>query len=397
MLDKYDPAAIESMWYERWEAAGLFHAVPDRSKPPFVIAMPPPNITGRAHMGHGSTYTPMDILTRFHKMRGFNAVWLPGQDHAAIATQNVLEKSLAKEGRTRFDVGREKFVELFWEWRERYGDMLYKQFRALGFGPDWQRDRFTMDEGLSKAVIHVFVTLHRQGLIYRGTRLVNWCPRCSSTLSDSEVEREDRPGLLYHVRYRGADGSDGIVVATTRPETIFADVAVAVSPEDERYRSLVGTMVLRPLLPGQIPVIADAAVERDFGTGALKITPAHDQTDFEIGTRHGLPSPSVIGFDGRLTGEVEAEFAGMDRFEARALAVRRLRDRGAFVDEQPHTVSVGLCYRCDTPVEPLLSLQWFVKMESLAKPALDASRTGRVRSSSKATYCLADQLIARRW
>jgi valyl-tRNA synthetase len=379
MLDKYDPSAIESPWYQRWEAAGLFHAEPDPSKPPFVIAMPPPNITGRAHMGQGSTYTPMDTLTRFHKMLGDNAVWLPGQDHAAIATQNVLEKKLASEGLTRFDVGREKFVELFWEWREQYGGILYQQFRALGFGPDWQRDRFTMDEGLSRAVIAVFVALYEEGLVYRGTRLINWCPRCTSTLSDSEVEREDRPGTLYHVRYKSLDGGEGVVIATTRPETIFADVAVAVHPDDKRYQHLIGTMVQRPLAPAPIPVIADDAVEREFGTGALKITPAHDQTDFEIGERHGLPSPTVIGFDGRLTGDVEPEFAGMDRFDARTLAVRRLRERGVLVDEQPHVVNVGLCYRCGTIIEPLLSLQWFVKMKPLAAPALESSRSGRLR------------------
>src|SRR5579863_5124186 len=357
MLDKYDPGAIEASWYARWEAEGAFHVVPDKSKKPFVIAMPPPNITGRAHMGHGSTYTPMDILTRWNKMRGRNSVWLPGQDHAAIATQNVVEKDLAKEGRSRFDLGRDAFIARVWEWRKQYGDILYQQFRALGFGPDWQRDRFTMDEGLSKAVVKVFVDLHREGLIYRGTRLINWCPRCGSTLSDSEVEREDQQGSLYHVRYRGVDGTSDVVIATTRPETIFADVAVAVHPEDERYQTLIGRHVMRPLSPASIPVIADESVERAFGTGVLKITPAHDFTDAEIGQRHGLPQPSVIGFDAKLTGDVEPEFAGKDRFEARTLAVQRLRERGALVDEQPHAISVGICYRCETPIEPLLSLQ----------------------------------------
>ncbi|HLJ83414.1 MAG TPA: valine--tRNA ligase [Candidatus Eremiobacteraceae bacterium] len=379
MLEKYDPQAIESAWYRRWEEAGLFHVEPDTSKPPFVIAMPPPNVTGRAHMGHGSTYTPMDILTRYHTMRGYNAVWLPGQDHAAIATQNVLERELAKQGMTRFDLGRERFVEYFWRWRVEYGNILYQQFRALGFGPDWQRDRFTLDEGLSRAVVRVFISLYEEGLIYRGTRLVNWCPRCGSTLSDSEVEHEDRPGTLYRVRYAGADGGDGIVIATTRPETIFADVAVAVHPDDDRYKHLIGTTVTRPLSPGPIPVIADPAVEPGFGTGALKITPAHDQTDYEIGERHRLGSPSVIGTDGRLAGPVEPEFAGMDRFEARELAVERLRERGVLVGLDPHETSVGLCYRCDTPIEPLLSLQWFLRMQSLAAAALEASRSGRVR------------------
>jgi len=379
MLERYDPAAIEPQWYARWEAANAFHAEPDRTKPPFVIAMPPPNITGRAHMGHGSTYTPMDLLTRYHRMRGFNAVWLPGQDHAAIATQNVIEKELAKEGLTRHDIGREKFLERARAWRALYGDIIYRQFRALGFGPDWSRDRYTMDEGLSRAVIKVFVELYREGLVYRGTRLVNWCPRCASTLSDSEVEREDRAGTLYYLRYASPDGASGINVATTRPETIFADAAVAVHPQDERYACFIGTSVVRPLAPKPIPVIADDGVEKAFGTGALKITPGHDFIDAGIGERHHLPAISVIDCSARMTDEVEEEFRGLDRFRARDLAVQRLRERGSLVKAEPHVVSVGLCYRCDTVVEPLLSLQWFVKMRGLAEPALAATRDGRIR------------------
>jgi valyl-tRNA synthetase len=379
MLDKYDPAAIERSWYERWEAARAFHAEPDVSKKPFVIAMPPPNVTGRAHMGHGSTYLPMDILTRWNRMRGRNAVWLPGQDHAAIATQAVVERELVREGTSRKELGREKFLERVWQWREKYGNILYQQFRALGFGPDWDRDRFTMDEGLSRAVIRVFVELFREGLIYRGTRLVNWCPQCGSTLSDSEVERETSQGTIYRVRYRGVDGADDVIVATTRPETIFADVAVAVHPDDDRYRSLIGKRVMRPLSPAPIPVIADAAVDREFGTGALKITPGHDFTDNEIGVRHGLDQPSVIGFDAKLTGGVEPEFAGRDRFDARSLAVKRLRERGLLVDEQPHEMSIGVCYRCETPIEPLPSLQWFVKVKPLAEDALRASADGHLK------------------
>lgn len=380
MLDRYDPAAIERSWYARWESAGLFHAEPDPSIKPFVIAMPPPNITGRAHMGHGSTFTPMDILTRLHRMRGENAVWLPGQDHAAIATQNVIERELAKEGATRQALGRERFLERAREWRKLYGGIIYDQFRALGFGPDWQRDRYTMDEGLSRAVTKAFVDLYREGLIYRGTRLINWCSVCGTTLSDSEVEHEEQPGTLYHVRYATADNpAVGIVVATTRPETIFADVAVAVHPDDERYRSFIGTRVIRPLSPEAIPVIADRAVSREFGTGALKITPGHDFTDAEIGERHRLPVKAVIGFDAKMTGDVEEEFRGLDRFEAREVAIKILRDRRALVKEEPHRVSVGLCYRSDTVVEPLPSLQWFVKTQPLAQPALEASRTGKIR------------------
>lgn len=379
IADKYDPAALEARWYAIWEAEGVFHAEPDPAKPPFVIPMPPPNITGRAHMGHGSTYTVMDVLTRYHRMRGYNAVWLPGQDHAAIATQNVIEKELAREGLTRYDLGPEKFRERAERWRETYGHIIYEQFRALGFGPDWQRDRYTMDAGLSRAVTKVFIDLYRKGLIYRGLRLVNWCPHCQSTLSDSEVEREDAQGVLYFIRYKGEDGSDGIVVATTRPETIFADAAVAVHPDDARYAGLVGKNVMRPLSPARIPVIADAAVETDFGTGALKITPGHDQTDAEIGERHQLPAVSVIGFDAKMTDAVEPQFVGLDRFAARELAVTTLRERGLLVREEPHIIAVGTCYRCDTVVEPLLSLQWFVKMKTLAEPALNASHNGDVR------------------
>jgi valyl-tRNA synthetase len=379
MLEKYDPDAIEQGWYRRWEAAGLFHVEPDPKAEPFVIPMPPPNITGRAHMGHGSTYTAMDILVRAARMRGKNAVWLPGQDHAAIATQNVVEKDLAREGKTRHDLGRERFIERVWRWRAEYGDLIYRQFRVLGFGPDWQRDRFTMDEGLSRAVVKVFVALHREGLIYRGTRLVNWCPRCGSTLSDSEVEREEVRGTLYRVRYRGVDGADDVVIATTRPETIFADVAVAVHPSDARYRDLIGKRVMRPLLAAPIPVIADESVDPAFGTGALKITPGHDFTDYEIGQRHHLPEISVIGLDAKLMGAVEPEFVGLDRFAARDRAVEVLRSRGLLEGEEPHALSIGVCYRCETPVEPLLSLQWFVSMKPLAEPALRLAREGRPR------------------
>jgi valyl-tRNA synthetase len=379
LAEKYDPKAIEAQWYARWESEGAFHAEPDPSKPPFVIAMPPPNITGRAHMGHGSTYTPMDILTRMHRMRGENAVWLPGQDHAAIATQNVIEKELAREGLTRHDLGLEKFRERAAAWREKYGHIIYEQFRALGFGPDWQRDRYTMDAGLSRAVVKVFIDLYREGLIYRGLRLVNWCPHCQSTLSDSEVEREEVDATLYFVRYRDEQGGPGIVVATTRPETIFADEAVAVNPADTRYAQLIGTRVVRPLSPAAIAVIADVAVESDFGTGALKITPGHDQADSEIGERHGLAATSVIGFDANMTDEVEPQFRGLDRFKARELAVSTLHERGALEKEEPHRLAQGTCYRCDTIVEPLLSLQWFVKMKTLAAPALEASRSGRLR------------------
>jgi|SRR5579872_2033060 len=410
----YDPKDVERRWYRRWEESGVFHEEPDPSRPPFVIAMPPPNITGRAHLGHGSTYTTMDVLTRFHRMLGDNAVWIPGLDHAAIATQAVLDRELAKEGKTRHDLGREKFLERARAWKEEYGGVIDQQFRLLGFGPDWARERYTMDPELSAAVIKVFVDLYREGLIYRGTRLINWCPTCASTLSDAEVEHEERDGHLWHIRYPFAEDAEpgspassrageesssddsasggtshqlgspassraGVEVATTRPETMLGDTAIAVHPEDERYRGLVGKHVVLPLQNRRIPIIADAAVEREFGTGAVKVTPAHDPTDYEIGVRHSLPMPSVLGFDAKMTSEAGKAYEGLDRYEARKRVVAELEAQGFLVKTEPHHHSVATCSRCGTVIEPLLSLQWFVKMEPLAKPALEAYRDGRLR------------------
>jgi valyl-tRNA synthetase len=375
----YDPKAVEQRLYARWEASGVFHAVPDPARPPFIISMPPPNITGRAHLGHGSTFTPMDILTRYHRMLGENADWLPGQDHAAIATEAVVVRELAREGLTREGLGREAFLERVWQWRREYGDLIYRSFRELGFGPDWERDRFTMDEGLSRAVYRVFVALYNEGLIYRGTRLVNWDPKAQSTLSDAEVEYEDADSMLWHIRYASEDGSRSVVVATTRPETMLGDTAVAVHPDDERYRDLVGTQLVLPLVGRTIPVVADAAVERDFGTGAVKVTPAHDFLDYEIGQRHGLPMPTVIGFDGKMTGEIPERYLGMDRFEARKAVARDLEAAGALVKQEPYRNKVAVSSRSGAVIEPLLSLQWFCRMETLAKPALEAYRDGRLR------------------
>ncbi len=375
----YDPAAVEGPRYAAWLEAGVFHEDPDPARPPFIISMPPPNITGRAHLGHGSTYTIMDVLTRYHRMLGENSDWLPGQDHAAIATEAVLVREMAKEGLTREAVGRASFLERAWNWRERYGDEIYESFRRLGFGPDWERDRFTMDPGLSAAVVRVFVELYREGLIYRGTRLVNWDPVSQSTLSDAEVEDDVRDGSLWQIRYAADDDSFTLEVATTRPETLFGDTAVAVHPADERYAHLIGKRVRVPLANRAIPVIADESVEREFGTGAVKVTPAHDPADNAIGERHGLPMPTVIGFDAKMTGDVPAAYLGLDRFEARAAVVRDLEALGALVSTTPRRHAVPVSSRSGAVVEPLLSLQWFCKMESLAAPALAAYRAGRIR------------------
>jgi len=375
---RYDPQEVEPRLYAAWEAAGVFAETPDPARPPYVISMPPPNITGRAHLGHGSTYTPMDVLVRYKRMLGENAVWLPGQDHAAIATEAVIVRELAREGKTRAGLGREAFLAHAWQWRAEYGGAIDAQFRRLGFGPDWSRARFTLDAGLSAAVARVFVELHRQGLIYRGTRLVNWDPVAQSTLSDAEVDDVEREGSLWHVRYAGEDGTFAIEVATTRPETILGDTGVAVHPEDERYRHLVGRRVVLPLSGRAVPIVADDAVERDFGTGAVKVTPAHDATDYEIGARCGLPAITVIGFDGAMTAEAGA-YAGLDRVEARAAVVRDLDAAGALVRVEPHALRVPTSSRSGAVVEPLLSLQWFCRMESLAAPALAAYEQGRIR------------------
>ncbi|MDQ2907826.1 MAG: valine--tRNA ligase [Candidatus Eremiobacteraeota bacterium] len=375
----YEPAAVEKRRYAEWLEAGVFHEEPDPARPPFIISMPPPNITGRAHLGHASTYCAMDVLTRYHRMLGDNADWLPGQDHAAIATEAVLVRELAAEGRSREGVGREAFLARAWAWREKYGSELYEAFRALGFGPDWGRDRFTLDPGLSAAVAKVFVALYREGLIYRGTRIVNWDPVSRSTLSDAEVEDVERDGTLWYIRYAAPDGSFAVDIATTRPETMLADTALAVHPDDDRYRAFVGKTVIVPLANREIPIVADAAVERDFGTGAVKVTPAHDPLDNAIGERHGLAMPSVIGFDGTMTEVAPPAYVGLDRFEARRAVVRDLEASGALVRSEPRKHTVPVSSRSGAVVEPLLSLQWFCKMESLATPALEAFHTGRIR------------------
>ncbi len=382
----YDPKAVEPELYERWQRAGYFHEDPDPARPPFVICMPPPNVTARAHLGHGSTYTPMDILTRYHRMLGDNADWLPGTDHAAIATEAVLVRQLAAEGKSRESVGRQKYLEIAWAWAQETGGTIFEQFKALGFGPDWDRSRFTMDEGLSAAVRKAFVELYRDGLIYRGKRLINWDPKAKSTISDAEVEHVERDTHLWLIRYPGAAQDNTkpfhIEVATTRPETMLGDVAIAVHPNDERYKHLIGKSVLvPPLLERSIPIVADEAVESEFGSGAVKVTPAHDPADYEIGLRHELDMPSVLDLDARVTGADVAvgKYEGLDRYAARKGIIADLRESGLLIEEKPYRHAVAVSERTGEVIEPLLSLQWFVQMKPLAQPALQAYRDGRVR------------------
>jgi valyl-tRNA synthetase len=370
---QYQPGEVEQRRYEEWVHAGYFKASATGDKPPFAIVIPPPNVTGSLHMGHALDHTIQDWLTRRRRMQGYEALWLPGMDHAGIATQNVVERQLAREGLSRHDLGREKFVERVWQWKAESGGAILGQMRRLGDSVDWDRERFTMDEGLSRAVLTIFKRLYDDGLIYRAERIINWCPRCLTALSDIEVEHTDDEGELVSIRY-----SDEIVVATTRAETMLGDTAVAVHPDDERYKHLVGTEVELPLTGRRIPVVADEHVDPAFGTGAVKVTPAHDPNDFEIGQRHDLPSLTVMDERGVIT--AHGPFQGLDRFEARPAIVAALRAQGLIVAEKrPYVHAVGHCSRCKTTVEPRLSLQWFVKTEPLAKAAGDAVRDGRVR------------------
>lgn len=375
----YDPQAVEEKWYKYWEDHGLFHDEVDKEKKPFSIVIPPPNVTGQLHMGHALDNALQDILIRFRRMQGYNTLWMPGTDHAGIATQIKVEEMLAQDGLTRHDLGREKFIEKVWEWKEQYGDRIIKQLKSLGASCDWQRERFTMDEGCSKAVREVFVSLYEKGLIYQGNRITNWCPRCNTALSDIEVEHEDKPGHLYHVRY-SVEGcpEEFLSVATTRPETILGDTAVAVNPEDVRYRHLIGKNLVLPLVGRSIPVIADEYVDQAFGTGAVKITPAHDPNDFEMGLRHKLPQIVVITNDGTMAAET-GKYAGMDRYECRKVLVSDLKEQGYLVKIDDHQHAVGHCQRCTTVVEPLVSKQWFVNMQSLAKPAIDVVNSGEIQ------------------
>ncbi len=371
----FDPAEAEARLYKRWTDAGLFHPEPDPSKKPFTIVIPPPNITGQLHMGHALNNTLQDILVRAKRMQGYAALWVPGADHASIATEAKIVERMAQEGLTKQDLGRERFLERAWAWKREYGGRIMEQLRRLGSSCDWERERFTMDEGLTKAVNEVFIRLYEKGLVYRGERIINWCPKCLTSISDAEVEFEEREGRFWHLKYPFEDGSGSVVVATTRPETMLGDTAVAVNPEDERYAGLVGKTLVLPLMDRRIPLVADAYVDKEFGTGAVKITPAHDPNDFEVGLRHDLPVIDVMTDDAHMSAAA-GKYAGLDRYEARKRVLEDLEALGLVAKVEPHRHNVGSCYRCDTTVEPRVSLQWFVRMEPLAQPAIEAVRDG---------------------
>ncbi len=375
---KYNPKEIEDKWYSFWEEGNFFHCKPDPAKKPYTIVIPPPNVTGVLHMGHALNNILQDILIRWRRMQGYNTLWMPGTDHAGIATQNVVERKLLKKGTSRHELGREKFIEEVWKWKKEYGSEILKQLRKLGSSCDWERERFTMDEGLSEAVKEAFVKLYEKGFIYKGKYIVNWCPRCLTAISDDEVEHEDHEGHLWHIRYPFRDAPHLFVtIATTRPETMLGDVAVAVNPEDERYKDMIGEMLVLPVVGREIPIIADEAVDPEFGTGAVKVTPAHDPNDFEIGKRHNLDHVIIMNEDGTIKGDAE-NYIGMDRYECREALVEELKEEKNMVKVQPHSHSVGHCYRCRTVIEPYLSEQWFVKMKPLAEAAIEAQKSGNV-------------------
>ncbi|HNQ77607.1 MAG TPA: valine--tRNA ligase [Acidobacteriota bacterium] len=374
---QFDPKDCEDRIYRDWDAAGIFNADPASGKEPYTIVIPPPNVTGVLHAGHAMFVTLQDILIRWRKMQGFDTLWLPGTDHAGIATQMVVSKELEKQGLQRIQMGRESFLEHVWQWKREKGGAILTQLRKLGASCDWSRTKFTLDEDLTRAVRHAFVSLYRDGLIYRGEYIINWCPSCGTALSDLEVEHKDKEGKLFYIRYKGEDGGEGLVVATTRPETLLGDTAVAVHPGDERFASMIGKQVLLPVLGRKIPVIADEMVEREFGTGAVKITPAHDPNDFEAGRRHGLPIIKVMDDKGRMTAEA-GPFEGLDRFECRKKIVAELEDSGILIKTETHRHAVGHCQRCRTTLESMVSFQWFLRIDSLAKPAIEAVESGEI-------------------
>lgn len=378
MAKAYNPKEVEDKIYDFWQEGNYFHAEVDKDKKPYTIVMPPPNITGQLHMGHALDNTLQDILIRWRRMQGYSALWLPGTDHASIATEAKIVEAMRKEGITKEDLGREKFLERAWEWKKEYGGRIVSQLKKMGSSCDWERERFTMDEGCSKAVKEVFVRLYNKGLIYRGERIINWCPHCKTSISDAEVEFEEQAGHFWHLRYPLTDGSGYLELATTRPETLLGDTAVAVNPSDERYKDLVGKTLTLPLVGREIPIIADDYVDVDFGTGVVKITPAHDPNDFQVGLRHNLPVINVMTDDAKIV-EDYPEYAGMDRYEAREAIVKDLDEGGFLVKVEKHDHNVGTCYRCHSTVEPRVSKQWFVKMDELAGPAIECVKSGKTK------------------
>ena len=374
----YDPKQIEEKLYERWCENKYFHAEVDRSKKPFTTVMPPPNITGKLHMGHALDNTLQDILIRYKRMEGYNALWIPGTDHAAISTEVKVTNQLKEEGIDKKELGREGFLERTWQWKEEYAGTIENQLKKLGISCDWDRERFTMDEGCSKAVEEVFINLYNKGYIYKGSRIINWCPKCKTSLSDAEVEHEDQDGNFWHIKYPIAGTDRFLEIATTRPETLLGDTAIAVHPDDERYKDIVGKMAILPLVNREIPIVADYYVDKEFGTGAVKITPAHDPNDFEVGKRHNLPEINIMNDDATIN-EKGGKYAGMDRYEARKAIVADLDEQGYLVKVVPYMHAVGTHDRCGTTVEPLIKQQWFVKMDELAKPAINALKTGELR------------------
>ena len=375
----YDPKAVEDKLYSFWNDSGFFHAEVNPDKKPYTIVIPPPNVTGQLHMGHAFDETLQDILIRTKRMQGYEALWMPGTDHAGIATQIKVEENLRKEeGLTRYDLGREKFLERVWDWKHKYGNRIISQLKKLGSSCDWERERFTMDEGCSKAVREVFVNLYNKGLIYKGHRIINWCPHCTTALSDAEVEYETQPGKLWHIRYPLSDGSGDLVVATTRPETFMGDTGVAVNPNDERYKHLIGKTCILPIMNREIPIFGDEYVDMEFGTGCVKVTPCHDPNDFEMGQRHNLEQILVFNEDATVN-ENGGKYEGMDRYECRKAVIKDLEEGGYLVKIEDHEHNVGTCYRCGTTVEPMTSAQWFVKMAPLAKPAMDVVTEGKTK------------------
>ncbi|TYQ16502.1 UNVERIFIED_CONTAM: valyl-tRNA synthetase [Acetivibrio alkalicellulosi] len=374
----YDPKQVEDRIYDEWQQKGYFHAEIDQKKTPYTIVIPPPNITGQLHMGHALDNTLQDILIRWKRMQDYCALWLPGTDHASIATEARIVETMAKEGITKESLGREKFLERAWEWKKHYGGRIVDQLKKLGSSCDWERERFTMDEGLSDAVKEVFIRLYKKGLIYRGERIINWCPKCNTSISDAEVEHNEKSGNFWHIKYPVKEGNEYVIVATTRPETMLGDTAVAVNPNDERYKHLIGKMVVLPLMNREIPVIADDYVDMEFGTGVVKITPAHDPNDFEVGLRHNLQQIRVMNDDATMN-ELAGQYCGMDRYEARKQIIEDLKNLDLLFKVEDHTHNVGACYRCTTVIEPIISKQWFVKMEPLAKPAIEVVKNGTIK------------------